>query len=510
MKDNNLYRLFPLIFLIFSLFHIIDCEHGIFVETVTWQTQQGELLGTRFRVGTKNVFKFKRVPFAEPPVGDLRFRKPVAKSAWTGTLNATEYGPSCIQEIYANDVRLIPNTITTEDCLHLNIFINRSLTKERKLATMIWVHGGSFTNGQGTMFDGSVLALRGDVIVVTINYRLNVFGMFYGDGPITNGNFGIWDQQQAFRWVKDNIADYGGDPNNITIFGESAGSFAVTLHAILPSNYGLFQRVIAESGSIIQDVAQVTDTNIAYSFQIAMKLGCVNSSNQIDFPCLRTQSASAIFSTYNKVMATAKRPLSPVAWDDHMTKTITERLDDKTNDIYKMFHSIDILVGTNTGEAGLMYFELNSNAKVQAGITFEILCNDVVDRYVKMFYENCKNIKDVLCNRYSPAQNSTLDETTQNAANFYTDFLFLAPTVNMLNHHASVPGRSTYQYLFSHTPKWELIQQKPRWLKGPNHASELTFVFGLDWYPHDVNISTEERNLSNRMIDYWTNFAKTG
>ena len=214
---------------------VVNGEHGNFAGTVTWNTRQGAFLGARYTVLTEDVYKFKRIPYANPPVDELRFRRSVVADPWQGTLNATEYGPSCIQDIFG-DGRLLPNRNISEDCLQLNIFVPRNLSKGNRLATMIWVHGGAYAVGQATTYDGSMLALRGNVIVVTINYRLNVFGFFSSDDPWVRGNFGIWDQQLAFKWVKENIVDYGGDNSRITIFGESAGSFAVTLHSIIPSN----------------------------------------------------------------------------------------------------------------------------------------------------------------------------------------------------------------------------------------------------------------------------------
>ncbi|KAK3101542.1 hypothetical protein FSP39_004328 [Pinctada imbricata] len=333
--------------IIFISFGFCICEFGEFNETVKWDTRKGTLLGCRYTVGDDYVYKFKQIPYAKPPVGNLRFRKSELADPWRGVLDATDYGPSCIQAFYPNDMRLIPNLNTTEDCLQLNIFVPRTLSKASSLPTMVWVHGGSLTNGQGTMFDGSMLALRGNVILVTINYRLNVFG-FFAAGDV-KGNLGIYDQQLAFKWVSQNIPDYGGDPNSITIFGESSGSDSVTLHSLIPSNLQLIHRVIAESGSIVSKTHRVPKTeNIrATSFQIAKRLKCITLTNEVDTSCMQNKPSQDVFQSYLNV-AQAGMGLYVTADEELVPANIMEKIDDPSSDVYRMLHSVDILAGVNS------------------------------------------------------------------------------------------------------------------------------------------------------------------
>lgn len=270
---------------------------------ITISTRIGRIEGITADVNNVTVHQFLGIPFAKPPLGKLRFRKPEPYGNYTGTLKATTFGPSCMQDFYENDKRLIPNLNITEDCLQLNVFVPGNIDKRNWRAVMVWVHGGGFTNGQATMFNGSYLSSRSDVIVVTINYRLNVFGFLYaGMDSNYKGHYGLFDQQLAFKWVKDNIEDFGGNPHIITIFGESAGGVSVTLQSILASNLGLFQRVIAESGSVLMPVDLDGTQTLELTKQTAKLLNCSRANMEDTIACLQTIDAPSLMANYFKAM----------------------------------------------------------------------------------------------------------------------------------------------------------------------------------------------------------------
>lgn len=199
---------------------------------------------------------YKGIPYAKPPVGDLRWKKPQAADAWTGIKTATEFGASCMQAPYPENSpyysKLGP---VSEDCLYLNVWTAAKAAKDRR-PVMVWVHGGAFTRGSGSTptYDGEALAAKG-AVVVTINYRLGIFG-FFAHPELTkesdvhsSGTYGLLDMVAALQWVHENIAAFGGDPKRVTIFGESAGSWGVNYLMASPLAKGLFQRVIGESGA---------------------------------------------------------------------------------------------------------------------------------------------------------------------------------------------------------------------------------------------------------------------
>lgn len=208
-------------------------------------TAQGDVEG----IVSGKVESFKGVPFAAPPVGDLRWRPPQPAAAWTGVRLAKDFGPVCMQVAR----RAFQQGAMSEDCLTLNVWRPHPVRAGERLPVMVWIYGGAFINGGSSapFYDGTHFAERG-VILVSFNYRLGRFGFFAhpaldgGPGPIAN--YGLMDQIAALKWVKRNIAAFGGDPDNVTIFGESAGAISVNELMVSPAARGLFAKAIAESG----------------------------------------------------------------------------------------------------------------------------------------------------------------------------------------------------------------------------------------------------------------------
>ena len=211
-------------------------------------TRLGKIRGlemTFSETGDK-IYQFRGIRYGKSTAGENRFRKPQPVEKSDALYNATSFGAICPQMIWSVDLD-VPTQ--SEDCLFLNVYVPKELRRQA-LPVMIWVHGGGLAEGYSQIFDGSRIAVVGDVIVVTINYRLGFFGFLSFLHPSARGNWGLWDQQLAFQWVHDNILAFGGNPDSVTIFGESSGGESVSYHSIIPSNKGLFQRVIAQSGSM--------------------------------------------------------------------------------------------------------------------------------------------------------------------------------------------------------------------------------------------------------------------
>ena len=200
----------------------------------------------------KDVRVYKGIPYAAPPVGDLRWKAPLPVKAWTGVRECTEFGNAEPQPNYLEMAYGFKLSKTSEDCLYLNVYVPAKRTSG-KLPVMVWIHGGGFMLGEGATYDGENLARLG-AIVVTINYRLGVFGFFahpalsQQSGTGVSGNYGMLDQIAALKWVKRNVAAFGGDPARVTVFGESAGGMSVAMLMVSPLSEGLFQRAIIESG----------------------------------------------------------------------------------------------------------------------------------------------------------------------------------------------------------------------------------------------------------------------
>lgn len=251
--------------------------------------QSGEVVGF---VGDYGGHVWLGIPFAKPPVGGLRWRSPQAPDSWQGVREAMSFGSHCVQlpSRFAGVEGEAGVPSGREDCLYLNVYAPRFAPEqvpsgERVLPVMMWIHGGSNSIGLAGLYDGGRLAATRDVIVVTINYRLGPLGWFRHaalrvgaeNEEERSGNFGTLDQIAALEWIRDNIAAFGGDPGNVTIFGESAGARDVTNLLVSAPAAGLFHRAIAQSGSCYNDSVEVAE-----NFRDDAKPGHRGSSNEVD------------------------------------------------------------------------------------------------------------------------------------------------------------------------------------------------------------------------------------
>lgn len=238
------------------------------------ETTSGLVRGLSRTVLDHDVHVFYGIPFAKPPIGPLRFRKPLPIEPWHGVLNATTLPNSCYQERYEyfpgfeGEEMWNPNTNISEDCLYLNVWVPQKLRLRHKgseppvsekggMPILVWIYGGGYMSGTATLdvYDADLMAATSSVIVASMQYRVGAFGFLYlnkhfGNSEEAPGNMGLWDQALALRWLRDNAAAFGGDPDSITIFGESAGGGSVSLHLISPVTRGLVRRGILQSGTL--------------------------------------------------------------------------------------------------------------------------------------------------------------------------------------------------------------------------------------------------------------------
>jgi carboxylesterase type B len=505
----------------FFLFAVIStCVLKCAADTneVIIQTRLGNIKGIRHTYMDKgNVYKFLDIPYGKAPVGHYRFQKPRPYGAWSSTLNATQLGPVCRQPTN-QDVKY-PGF--TEDCLKLNIYIPNNLRSRNKKSVMVWVHGGAFAFGSGGMYDGSMLSLVGDVIVVTINYRLGIFGFLSSRNAQAKGNAGLWDQILAFNWVRYNIGDYGGNPNDITIFGESAGGFSVSIQSLIPSNRGLFHRVISQSG-IANSFLTISNASSS-TVEVGTKVGCAYSYHSVNdysfIECMKRVDADVLLQAVDEVNsrlgmnAIIQIPFGPIVDGELIHRDPALLLHDKTSTEYNFYQSLDMMTGTCTGEGSLVVglaaaFQNSLNFNFSQGVPTREMSQTLIPYFTKTVFNNSAGVSDMICNKYCVRGNN--EEQGRQFLNMWSDAAFVAPATLALNSHShNMQGSATYQYVFYDEFSASTPAGAP-WYKGSAHATDVYYMFFYEQMKSTANFTQGASVLVNQMRSYWTNFAKTG
>ena len=414
---------------------------------------------------------FKGIPFAAAPVGDLRWREPAPAKAWTGVRDATKFSARCIQN--GQDV--------SEDCLYLNVWTPEWPAKSRR-PVMVWIHGGGNFAGSGSEanFDGEALARRG-VVLVTANYRLGVFG-FFAHPELTaesphhaSGNYGLLDQIAALKWVRDNIARFGGDPRNVTIFGESAGSLDINVLMTSPLAKGLYTRLIGESGPVVAPPSLAEGEKKGRSVASGLKADSLKALRAIPAQDLQKATGQGL---------EFLGPLLGVVVDGWVLPRAPFQVFQAGQE-----HRVDLLLGSNARELTRPFFPV---AGMKEGIEADF--GPLAPRALAVYG---------IANGGEPPADPVLGSAM---AQWATDMQFRCGTVAELIWHSRAGNRS-YQFQFSRVPPG-------RESVGAAHGSEIPYVFGtLSIAARAANApkyDSVDTAVSEQMQQYWTNFAKAG
>lgn len=453
----------------------IGSSASAFADSATVETVQGKVQGKKINQG--KVKAFLGLPYAAPPVGDLRWKAPTPPAKWQGVRDASRYGAHCIQNFGFPDM-VFQDDGPSEDCLFLNVYAPANAKANSKLPVMFWIHGGGYTGGSASepRHNGDFMPTKG-VVLVTINYRLGIFGFLAtsdlakeADGAA--GNYGLLDMVAALQWVKANIKKFGGDPGNVTIFGESAGSFAVsTLMAAAPAQ-GLFQKAIGESGGALSNVLP-TGTLEAREEQDgawAASLGAPTIAQ------LRVMSVDSLLAALHKSGAPR---FSPVVDGRLLAAPVP--------DIYaqgKQAH-VPLLAGWNRDE----------NTSLATGMT--------VEKWKAFAASHFSDRADEFLKLYS---GDTDAQAARSAKDYGSDGFIAFSTWKWIEAHKKTGESPIYRYHF------ELAAPPSKFHPDANafHSDDIEYVFGtLDTRPGAV-WRPEDRKLSDEIMSYWTNFARTG
>ena len=428
---------------------------------------------------TPGIWIFLGIPYAAPPVGNLRWKPPQPPRAWIGVRKADHFGNRCVQTNPYPDM-LFRSAAESEDCLSLSVWTPASTPSDR-LPVMVWIHGGGFFSGASDehRHDGLTLASKG-VVLVEINYRLGAMG-FLAHPDLTaespdhaSGNYGLLDQIAALRWVRDNIAGFGGDPNQVTIFGESAGSMSVSALMASPLAAGLFQRAIGQSGAYFDSAApslallplrEAEQRGVA----LATEVGARSLAE------LRAKPAADLV----KAVGRESTRFAPILDGVVLPATLLEVFSAGRQ------HHVPLLAGWNSAESTTAPTTV---AAFRAQLA-RLFPNDL-DAAAKVY----------------PSGNNL--EASASAVALASDNFIAAGTWTWIEMHRATGGAPVYRYLFDQILP-TATGNPPPYDPGAAHASDIEYVFNtLD--SKKLAWRAEDRDVAGLMSSYWTNFAKRG
>ena len=438
--------------------------------------------------------------------GDLRFQAPVAPEGWSGIRDAFRFSSQCWQPVYSPT-----SLVTSEDCLYLNIYTPVRDRSVGLLPVMVWIHGGSFLVGSGSIYNGTRLARQGDLVVVTINYRLGVFGFLSTEDSVMPGNYGLLDQIQALKWIRDNIANFGGDSTSVTIFGESAGSNCVSLLVVSPLAKGLFHRAIMESGVSVRPWGHTQNTQRLAPLYGARLVGgaggCAHVFGQSHsfLRCLRGLDA--------QTLTDAATNVSKLVFD-HMWLLPREEktfgvLPDDPVEMWTRgdFNEVDTIRGFNSHERG--------EIKIRNGTTVdtkEAFIESLQAAFKPYAFSGVDDLINMFVDVYL-GNNNNSDFIAQKACEALSDFAYVGPTlVELQLMVAKLVNKKHFLYRYGYR---DSFSRAPSWV-GAVHAVELRHVFGIDQLDPQtfrltgIAASPQDTAMTDLMITMWSDFAKTG
>lgn len=447
-------------------------------EQPTLTAAQGKIVG----LTGSDVHSFKSIPYALPPVGQRRWQAPEPAGGWSGVRDATAFSPACAQPPYPeNSFYASASQPTSEDCLYLNVWTPDA---KGKAPVMVWIHGGGLTRGSGAnpVYDGTNLAQKG-VVVVTINYRLGVFGYLAHpelrkESPNKSaGNYGTLDQVAALQWVQDNIAAFGGDANNVTIFGESAGSWSVNHMMATPLAKGLFHKAIGQSGAKFDPMPQLNKAG--YGMLSAQRRGrdfakAAGAKNLRQLRALPAQHLIETFSAGN-YQGLSQPNVDGWVFPDHIGRLFAEG----------KYNRAALIVGSNADEGTTLTPGFAPQRKADAIAMAQRQFGALFDQYQRV---------------YAPEA-----DFSEAFLSSFRDGAFTWP-MRQWARELSSRGEPVWLYYFDYAPPGPLSEKY-----GAYHAAEIRYVFeNTDVTLGGASAKRQDRTLADVLSDYWVSFAKTG
>ncbi|XP_073982359.1 juvenile hormone esterase-like [Rhodnius prolixus] len=469
---------------------------------VTIETRLGTITGLERRSKDGNLYyAFTRIPYAKPPIGELRFKNPVELEPWKGSLDATQTIPKCLQLLRTNrDNNENLATTGQEDCLYLNIYTPKLPSSESKLAVLVYIHGGGFKYGSMGSEQGADYFMDENIILVTLHYRINILGFLSTEDTTIPGNFGLKDQAMALKWLYKNVDIFGGDPEKLTIFGGSAGAVSTHYHMISPLSKNLIKGAISQSGAVnkLWGFAQPGVTR-HFATDVAQRLGCANQQDIELLKCLqqvpaeKLVSASQVyvnrFVNVTIIFRPTREPVAEGAFltSDPMTEVTT----------------LPWITGVNTHD-GLLIFGSPALQNDSATETFIEKIDEVLPQLLSLnesssdFSSLISAIKDKYFKK--PI---TIQSARNGLLEVYRDYYFNYQMSSAIARHKG----PLFQYYYDYRGANSHLDVFGNNSYGAAHGDELISL--LNWEKRFPKYQSEDVKVSKNLVKMWANFAKT-
>jgi acetylcholinesterase len=494
---------------------VVNTENGYVRGRAFYADHHLELGYTQYGRKKYRVNAWLGIPYAEKPLGSLRFKRPVPVKNWNDILDATEMPNTCYQlpdtviSGFEGVEMWNPNTNISEDCLYLNIWTPHP--RPKKAAVMVWIYGGGFTSGTSTLkvYDPKIFVSETQVIYISIQYRLSIFGYLYLDHEDAPGNQGLLDQYMALKWIHNNVQFFGGDNTKITIYGESAGSVSVSMHLLSRLSSNLFNNAIMESGTALADWATLKNSEaIKRGTEILETMGCKGNITDIIECAQKIEPKTALEKSDEHYFSKATHGIAQYTFVPVVDNYFLE--DEPINLLNRgKFKKCPILTGVNKDEGNWFFvysfpeYRNLTEGPVVDYENFKVFLTSLFHFYPQFPSTSSPAIQNAVLYRYTNWDNvHNLKKNFENLDDAAGDFHFVCPTVDFANIYA-INDQPVYFYQFTQRNSRHFW---PDWL-GVMHGDEIAFVFGEPIHPAN-NYTEGERVLAKKMLKYWSNFAK--
>lgn len=488
---------------------LVSCI-GTCAAAVVRNTTLGAVFGNKLTILNTTVEEYIGIPYAEPPLGDLRFMPPRPKEPWQGTYIASHLRTGCPQRVIPG---ALAGTVTyAEDCLHLNVWTSQLQSADQHKSeelrpVLVWIPGGGFSYGSAAHdnYTGSILAAKTGFVVFSVNYRLGALGFLDASTSGAPGNMGLMDQNLALRWIKDNARFFGGDPAKVTLFGESAGALSIHCHVLSPMSRGLFTRAVLLSGSMYSiDVYDSPEESIEKANLLAQKVGCTKAEGNLTthpqevLNCLRKLPADEIVTASLAVVAPKIFPFFPTYHNQFLPKDPRWAVD------RGLFNQVDMIVGVTSDEMSVIlvhppiYDFLQENLDGIEPARINGLLQSVAAAWLK------SSLPESLEHYLTSNKDASNVALVRQYIDYLSDRGFNCPVSYLERKHSS-GGNKVFAYVFDHKYHSPAL---PSWMGTP-HAGELVFLFGFPLVT-EKDAGDENQALSATLIKILESFAMTG